>query len=280
MLHDAIRWSWELLDEWERSVLSQCSVFRGGFTAKDAEAVIHLDAANAPWVGEVLSALRRRSLIQSNDGIGRSAPRFALLSTVAQFAERQLADREAAEERHAVHIIAQGETRLAGLAGAGGPACLNQLIDDVENTLCVVERFRGRDLSRAARATLIAAETLRRIGPLGQLIQMLDQTAQVHTALEPTLGLRVLLAQAQHTVQVNPAAAGPALEQATARAEAVTENRALGEMAYAHGWVWMHRPGRLADASVAFTEARALFEAALAGAAAAGRLERLALRLE
>jgi predicted ATPase len=274
-LDKAIRWSWELLDGWEQSVLSQCSVFRGGFTAKDAEAVIHLDEANAPWVGDVVNALRRRSMIQSRDGVGLATPRFALLRTVADFAVRRISDPEAIEERHADHTIAQGEARLAGLSSAGGPACLTQLIDDVDNTLAVVERFRGRNLSRAARAMLIAAEALGRIGPLGQLIQMLDQTAQVHTALDPTLGLRVLLAQARYAVQVNPAAAGPALEQASAQAEAVTDKRVLGEMAYAHGWVWMHRPGRLADAIVAFEEAKALFEAAGHTAGVALTLQRL-----
>ena len=39
MLRLAIDWSWQLLDEWERSALGQCSVFEGGFTLEAAEAV-------------------------------------------------------------------------------------------------------------------------------------------------------------------------------------------------------------------------------------------------
>ena len=44
-LEAAIGWSWALLDRWERAALAQCAVFRGGFTARAAEAVVDLGAS-------------------------------------------------------------------------------------------------------------------------------------------------------------------------------------------------------------------------------------------
>src|SRR5439155_21739470 len=41
-LRGAIDWSWQLLNAWEKSALGQLSVFRGGFSAEAAEAVLDL----------------------------------------------------------------------------------------------------------------------------------------------------------------------------------------------------------------------------------------------
>ncbi len=273
----AVEWTLGLLNQWERQTLAQCCVFRGGFNTNDAEAIVRLNDPDAPWVGDVIDALRRRSVLQSHDGTSGSSPRFTILQSIASHVQQLVEDQEDLESLHAEHMLSQGEARVAGLRGPGGPACLLQLIDNLDNILAVVERFRGKNLTLAARATLVATEVLRRTGPFDKLHTLLDQTAQIHTALDPVLGLRVLLAQAIHAVHVEPDLARSALELAATRAQNVTDERWLGQLAYTHGWVWMHQPGRLSDAAVAFEQAKALYESAGFTAGIALTLQRLAV---
>lgn len=62
-LRSVISSSWQLLDPAEQSVLMQCSVFRGGFASRAAEAVVELPDADPP-VLDVLHCLREKSLLK------------------------------------------------------------------------------------------------------------------------------------------------------------------------------------------------------------------------
>ena len=68
-LRGAIDWSWDLLDAHERSALAQLSVFRGGFPADGAEAVVKLPA-DAPEVLDVLTSLHQKSLLKGSTRFG------------------------------------------------------------------------------------------------------------------------------------------------------------------------------------------------------------------
>lgn len=57
-LKDSIDRSWSLLAPWEEETLTQCAVFRGGFSLEAAEAVVDLaNFPSAPLVFEVVQAL-------------------------------------------------------------------------------------------------------------------------------------------------------------------------------------------------------------------------------
>jgi predicted ATPase len=112
-LRHAVAWSYDLLDDGERSVLDRCSVFAGGFDLPGAQAVTGCDDDIATL--DVLDALVRKSLIVADHSSGRT--RYSMLETIRQFAEEQLAARgEATEVRTAhAHHFAQRETDIMSL---------------------------------------------------------------------------------------------------------------------------------------------------------------------
>ena len=112
-LRHAVAWSYDLLDDDERSVLDRCSVFAGGFDLPGAQAVTGSGDDFATL--DLLDALVRKSLLVADHSSGRT--RYSMLETIRQFAEEQLAARgQAAEARTAhAHYFAQRETDILSL---------------------------------------------------------------------------------------------------------------------------------------------------------------------
>jgi predicted ATPase len=113
-LRAAIDWSWELLPVPERWALAQCAVFRGGFAAGAAGAVL-VTAPDAPEEAAPLAlvhALCARSLVRSVEGAAPAGePRFALPESIRAYAAERLEEtgrRAEVEERHAAHYAAAG----------------------------------------------------------------------------------------------------------------------------------------------------------------------------
>ncbi|WP_235922007.1 BTAD domain-containing putative transcriptional regulator [Lentzea tibetensis] len=83
-LRAVVDWSWDLLPDDERSLLSRLSVFAGGATA---EAVTVVTGADDLWsTVDLLSALVDKSLVV------RSGDRYRLLATVREYASERLTD--------------------------------------------------------------------------------------------------------------------------------------------------------------------------------------------
>ena len=100
-LRHAVAWSYDLLDDAERSVLNRCSVFAGGFDLRSACAVAGSGDLDEYAVLELLDALVRKSLLIADHAASRT--RFSMLETIRQFAEENLADNGAAYETRAAH---------------------------------------------------------------------------------------------------------------------------------------------------------------------------------
>jgi predicted ATPase len=98
-LRHAVQWSYDLLDDGERSVLNRCSVFAGGFDLAGAQAVTGSDDDIAAL--DVLDALVRKSLMVADHSSGRT--RYSMLETIRQFAEEQLAATGEATEARTAH---------------------------------------------------------------------------------------------------------------------------------------------------------------------------------
>ena len=92
-------WSYDLLDNAEKSLLAQCSVFAGGFDLQSACAVAGADDDYA--ILDLLDTLVRKSLLVVDRSIGQT--RFSMLETIRQFAEEQLVALGAATEARAAH---------------------------------------------------------------------------------------------------------------------------------------------------------------------------------
>jgi predicted ATPase len=98
-LRHAVQWSYDLLDDGERSVLNRCSVFAGGFDLAGAQAVTGSDDDIATL--DILDALVRKSLMVADHSSGRT--RYSMLETIRQFAEEQLAATGKATEARTSH---------------------------------------------------------------------------------------------------------------------------------------------------------------------------------
>jgi predicted ATPase len=111
-LRHAVAWSYDLLSDAERALLTRCSVFTGGFDLESACAVGGSDDEFATL--DLLDTLVRKSLIVA--GRVASKARYSMLETVRQFAEEQLAestDAGAVRTAHAHHFAAREGDILA-----------------------------------------------------------------------------------------------------------------------------------------------------------------------
>lgn len=100
-LRHTVAWSFDLLDEAEKQLLQNCSVFAGGFDLSGARAVAAADHSDEFEVLDLLSALVRKSLVVAQRSAGRT--RYSMLETIRQFAEDQLVANGAAAEVRAAH---------------------------------------------------------------------------------------------------------------------------------------------------------------------------------
>jgi predicted ATPase len=118
-LRQAVAWSYDLLEDDEKTLLARCSVFAGGFDLESVCAIAIPDASGDYAVLNLLDALVRKSLLIAERSTGRT--RFSMLDTIRQFAEEQLVARgEAAAVRfaHARHF---GDREVDMLALWDGP---------------------------------------------------------------------------------------------------------------------------------------------------------------
>ena len=108
-------WSYDQLDDAEKTLLERCSVFAGGFDLQSACAVAGSDGVDDFAILDLLDALVRKSLLVADRSAGRT--RFSILETIRQFAEEQLvAGGEATEVRTAhVRYFAGRETDIIAL---------------------------------------------------------------------------------------------------------------------------------------------------------------------
>ena len=98
-LRHAVAWSYDLLDDAEKTLLERCSVFAGGFDLQSACAVAGSDDDYA--ILDLLDALVRKSLLVADRSSGRT--RFSMLETIRQFAEEQLVARGERREVRTAH---------------------------------------------------------------------------------------------------------------------------------------------------------------------------------
>ena len=98
-LRHAVQWSYDLLAESEKTLLKRCSVFAGGFDVPGASAVAGLGGELTTL--DVLDSLVRKSLVIADRSSGRT--RYAMLETIRQFAEEQLAHSGSAKEIRTAH---------------------------------------------------------------------------------------------------------------------------------------------------------------------------------
>lgn len=200
-LRGAIEWSWELLDEHERSTLAQLSVFRGGFFLELAEEVVSLPG-DAPMVMDVVESLHDKSLLDSVQlpRLGGER-RFTVFESIRAFATEQL---------HAAGGTAETEKRWR-VALTDYAREWHDVSSDEESRLRLqleldglAEVARGDDV-HACRAALIAGPMLQRLGSPLAARELLANARRVCT--DEDLKPRLLIANAMALVHEDPAGA-------------------------------------------------------------------------
>ncbi|MFJ9633255.1 BTAD domain-containing putative transcriptional regulator [Streptomyces sp. NPDC101175] len=103
-LRAVVDWSWDLLDERERTLLREVSVFAGGWDLAAAETVCTGPAA------DLIGALVDKSLILATPGEAPGGMRYRMLETIHEYAVERAAEtpalRTAAEHRHRAWVRA------------------------------------------------------------------------------------------------------------------------------------------------------------------------------
>ena len=98
-LRHAVQWSYDLLDDAEKSLVTSCSVFAGGFELAGACAVTGSDDELATL--DLLDSLVRKSLLVADRSSAHT--RYSMLETIRQFGEDQLVASGKAESTRVAH---------------------------------------------------------------------------------------------------------------------------------------------------------------------------------
>ncbi|MFF7793867.1 BTAD domain-containing putative transcriptional regulator [Streptomyces sp. NPDC007991] len=155
-LRAVVDWSWDLLDEAERTVLCEASVFAGGWDLAAAEAVCTGPAA------ELLGALVDKSLVVAApcDPDGAGGMRYRLLETIHEYAVERAAEdprlRAAAERRHRAWVRALVERAEPLLRSAGQLPWVSRLETELDNIRAALDRTLTAGDEQEAGALVLA----------------------------------------------------------------------------------------------------------------------------
>ncbi len=133
-LRALIDWSYDLLSDFERSLLRSLAVFAGGWTLEAAEAIGAGGAITDAMILDLLTRLVEKSLV----GIEAEGERYRLLETVRQYAQERLVESgegDDARTRHLTFYVALAETARPELIGPQQAAWLARLDLERENLL-------------------------------------------------------------------------------------------------------------------------------------------------
>jgi predicted ATPase len=153
-LRSAIEWSYELLEEAEKTLFRRLAVFSGGSTLETIEAVCDARGDLPIDVLDGVSSLLDNSLLRQEDGAGEE-PRFVMLQTIHEFANERLeASGEAEELRrlHAEYFLALSEEAEPELKGADQEEWLRKLEAEHNNARAALGwALRRGETERALR---------------------------------------------------------------------------------------------------------------------------------
>ncbi|MFE9706953.1 BTAD domain-containing putative transcriptional regulator [Streptomyces sp. NPDC005930] len=140
-LRAVVDWSWELLDEAERTMLRELSVFAGGWDLAAAEAVRTGPAA------DLLGALVDKSLVVADPGGEGAGMRYRMLETIHEYAAERAAEvpglRAAAERAHGAWARALAEEADPQMRSAGQLPYISRLETEHDNIRAALDRSLG-----------------------------------------------------------------------------------------------------------------------------------------
>jgi predicted ATPase/DNA-binding CsgD family transcriptional regulator len=215
-LRTTIEWSHDLLGSDERTLLRRLCVFAGRFTLEDVESVCASDDVPAAHVLDVLSSLVDKSLVMKQDTPGSAC--YRLHETMGEFAGlklREAGDEEVVELRCAEYYVSRCR-RSAEEARYGLVEWLGWMDLEIDNIRSVLRRClsradiaRGMDLAAYMRWYWATRATTEGVRWLDAFLAIGCRDSEPQARAEYLRGFLAVL-------QVDPAAARPALERAAA----------------------------------------------------------------
>jgi len=152
-MQGAIDWSYDLLDEPEKTIFRWLSVFSGSFSVEAAETVCgaHSTADNLDIVDAITSLIDKSLLIRVE---GKGEYRFGMLEVVREYAVgalRSEAEDQAAASAHARYFVSLGEKAEPFLQAAHSAEWLDRLEDEHDNLRGAMQWSLNSDPSMAVR---------------------------------------------------------------------------------------------------------------------------------
>ncbi|WP_189931950.1 ATP-binding protein [Streptomyces aurantiogriseus] len=155
-LRAVVDWSWDLLDQPERTVLRELSVFAGGWDLEAAEAV-----CTGP-VADLVGALVDKSLVVAApcERNGSDGMRYRMLETIHEYATERAAEvpeaRAVAERRHRAWVRALVERADPLLRSAEQLPWISRLETELDNIRVAIQRALATDDETEAAALCLA----------------------------------------------------------------------------------------------------------------------------
>jgi len=261
VLERLIEASWNLLPAADQQALAQASVFRAGFSAEAARAVLALPEGGSPV--SVLTRARDLMLLRAEPAPERPDElRYALLESVRDYAAGvldRMGGRTAAERRHADHFL---ERAAAWSRDLDGRTCVDaqaRLTLELANLVAIHDRFREADPALALRAVLAVETGVAGPGPVDLLERLLASATVIAPAIADPRLLAALAAAQGRLQRVRPDMSAAIEELARARMLAASIPDPAAE-ADALAWIGMTEleQSRLELARQAFHAALAL----------------------
>ena len=168
-LREAIAWSFALLDRDDALVLSDLSVFDGGFSIESAEGVLgpDVDAVSA------LARLRARSLLRPMPG---REHRLGLYEAVRIHAREELSSSprlEDARERHRAWYAGEARRRFDPAGCFPDPHDIAFVADEIDNVAAACRRSLEHNAEDAAALAFAASFVLTSRGPVDRAVDLL-----------------------------------------------------------------------------------------------------------
>ncbi|MFJ2825543.1 ATP-binding protein [Streptomyces toxytricini] len=150
-LRAVVDWSWDLLDESERTLLRRLSAFAGGCDLAAAEAVC--GEGGGLDVADLLGSLIDKSLVVAVPDPDGRGMRYRMLETIHEYAAERAAadaaDRLAVADRHAAYFLALAEEAEPLLRGSAQLPWIRRVETELDNLRAALRHTTGAGSAEA-----------------------------------------------------------------------------------------------------------------------------------
>jgi predicted ATPase/serine/threonine protein kinase len=186
-MRGAIAWSYDLLDEAEKTLLRRLSVFAGGCTIEAAEAICDADDDLGIDVLDGLTSLADKSLVTQSEQNDEAW--FRMLELVREFARESLeqsGEVDLMATRHEAYFLAMTEEADEGFGASYSAGWTARLEREHDNLRAALARALETDSERALRLTGALSRFWRTRGYLLEGRRWYDRALSASGAAAPT----------------------------------------------------------------------------------------------